>query len=1193
MARAEVTRERGGAMNRRLWVTRNLVYHRRLHVSVALGVAAATAVLTGALLVGASMRGSLRNLTLNRLGLIDEVMTSSRFVEAEPLLAAVREERQRVAGIIWTPGGTVETVVAGAVRRATEVQLLGGDSDLWEMSADSWRPPRLPVGDEVIINRTLAADLGLTEANVATGEALVTIRLPREEALSSDSPLGEKEDLTFALPRLKVIAVMPDAGLGRFGLSPTQLAPRNAILDLERLQEVYEVPGRVNTVLAGDQDLTRAPQRTATAELGRAWTPSLSDWGVLIKRARRTFPDASENVDDVERVVFDAYQITSDRMVIEARLEPLLSSALEGLEPRPMLTYLANDIAVLREGQPPTGRDGVPFSMVTAISFDESYAPLSAVTGKPITGLQDNEIALNAWAAGDLGAKIGDMIRLTFFLPETTHGQTEESHYDLRLVDIAALTEPARPSTRRESAKFETAPTLANDPDLTPEVPGVTDQESIENWDLPFPTADRIRRVDDIYWQNHRTTPKAFVSLGRGRELWGSRFGQLTGFRVEAGRISQEELEGRIRKTLGQAADRQGLDFLAVKADGLSASSGTTPFDGLFLGLSLFVIAAALILVVLLFRLGLEKRLDEIGTLLALGFSRRQVAMVLATEGAIVAAIGGVLGVGLGVGYAGLMILGLRTWWVGAVRTPFLELVVSPTALVIGYCAGLGICVATIVFTLSRFRPDAVHSMLRGRMSEAQGRKAAKRKSWWLPAIAGGLALLFGIAATRLGGEAQAGAFLASGAAVLVGVLAGVSRWLGDEARQAGVLDLPRTALRNIRRNPTRSILTMGLVASATFLIGGVSAFRLAPTERGVGGFDLIATTSRPIFVNLAEPTEREARLGSAAQELGSMSVLAFRWRRGDDASCNNPFRATRPQVMGVSEDVIAWFDREGAPGFAWAGTVSDDARVRANPWRSLQSGATGDSSESERDSIPVVIDKNTAMWGLQIYQLGQEFEIDYDEAGRVRFRVVAFLNNTVLQGKLWIADRDFRRLFPEIAGDQFFLIRSGEPPRDETRDRAREVLEDRFSDVGMATRSSVASLEELLAVQNTYLSTFQSLGALGLLLGTLGVATVQLRSVIERRSELALMQAIGFSRGRLIAMIFLENSALLLGGLGMGWLAASCVTLPHWWFGDASIPWWDLVGMLGLVAMLGMATGVFAVRGMLGISVREALDAR
>ena len=75
--------------------------------------------------------------------------------------------------------------------------------------------------------------------------------------------------------------------------------------------------------------------------------------------------------------------------------------------------------------------------------------------------------------------------------------------------------------------------------------------------------------------------------------------------------------------------------------------------------------------------------------------------------------------------------------------------------------------------------------------------------------------------------------------------------------------------------------------------------------------------------------------------------------------------------------------------------------------------------------------------------------------------------------------------------------------------------------------------------------------------------------------------------------MIFLENSALLLGGLGMGWLAASCVTLPHWWFGDASIPWWDLLGMLGLVALIGMATGVFAVRGMLGISVREALDAR
>ena len=65
------------------FIVRSLAYHWRIHLAVALGVAAATAVLTGALLVGDSVRGSLRRLTLDRLGRIDEVLVTDRFFAAE------------------------------------------------------------------------------------------------------------------------------------------------------------------------------------------------------------------------------------------------------------------------------------------------------------------------------------------------------------------------------------------------------------------------------------------------------------------------------------------------------------------------------------------------------------------------------------------------------------------------------------------------------------------------------------------------------------------------------------------------------------------------------------------------------------------------------------------------------------------------------------------------------------------------------------------------------------------------------------------------------------------------------------------------------------------------------------------------------------------------------------------------------
>src|SRR5215471_2701428 len=60
-------------------VLRNLTYYWRSNIAVLLGVATAVAVLAGALLVGDSVRGSLRDLVAQRLGRTDQVITSTGF----------------------------------------------------------------------------------------------------------------------------------------------------------------------------------------------------------------------------------------------------------------------------------------------------------------------------------------------------------------------------------------------------------------------------------------------------------------------------------------------------------------------------------------------------------------------------------------------------------------------------------------------------------------------------------------------------------------------------------------------------------------------------------------------------------------------------------------------------------------------------------------------------------------------------------------------------------------------------------------------------------------------------------------------------------------------------------------------------------------------------------------------------------
>ena len=146
----------------------------------------------------------------------------------------------------------------------------------------------------------------------------------------------------------------------------------------------------------------------------------------------------------------------------------------------------------------------------------------------------------------------------------------------------------------------------------------------------------------------------------------------------------------------------------------------------------------------------------------------------------------------------------------------------------------------------------------------------------------------------------------------------------------------------------------------------------------------------------------------------------------------------------------------------------------------------------------------------MKVYLVGSTFDVAYDSGESVTYRVVGFLNNSVLHGSLLIGEAYFRELFPSEAGYRYFLTKA---TTDEASEELNRRLEEDLSDQGYDGESTVELLGEYLAVQNTYLSTFQSLGALGLLLGTFGLAAVQLRSVFERKRELALMRAGGIRK--------------------------------------------------------------------------------
>jgi ABC-type antimicrobial peptide transport system permease subunit len=176
-------------------------------------------------------------------------------------------------------------------------------------------------------------------------------------------------------------------------------------------------------------------------------------------------------------------------------------------------------------------------------------------------------------------------------------------------------------------------------------------------------------------------------------------------------------------------------------------------------------------------------------------------------------------------------------------------------------------------------------------------------------------------------------------------------------------------------------------------------------------------------------------------------------------------------------------------------------------------------------------------------------------------------LANSILQGSLLISEDEFIKRFPGESGYRMFLI---DAPSNNLA-AVSATLSRALQDVGLELTPAPQRLAAFNAVQNTYLKTFQVLGGLGLLLGSAGLGVVVLRNVLERRGELALLQAVGFRRRALQWLVLSEHGGLLGLGLGIGVVAALVAILPVLLAPGAQVHYLSLAGTLAAVFVSGL----------------------
>jgi hypothetical protein len=292
-------------------------------------------------------------------------------------------------------------------------------------------------------------------------------------------------------------------------------------------------------------------------------------------------------------------------------------------------------------------------------------------------------------------------------------------------------------------------------------------------------------------------------------------------------------------------------------------------------------------------------------------------------------------------------------------------------------------------------------------------------------------------------------------------------------------------------------------------------------------------------------------------QGLEGVAISRFRMSAGDDASCLNLYKPRRPAVLGAS----AAFLREGR--FAFQSSLAETPEERANPWLLVE-------REASDGAIPVVVDAGSLEYVLH-QKIGQAMTLG-DTGVRVRF--VAALRPGLFQSQLVTSERHFQDAFPEEQGYRFFLL---EPPPG--REAAvTELLESRLADYGYDVEETAARLAAYHRVENTYIATFQTLGALGLILGTLGLATVLIRNALERRAELALLRAVGYRAAHVRSMVLAENALLLGAGLLAGSLPALVAILPAVAERGGGIPLLSLLALVLAVSTTGVVASFLAV---------------
>jgi putative ABC transport system permease protein len=801
-----------------------------------------------------------------------------------------------------------------------------------------------------------------------------------------------------------------------------------------------------------------------------------------------------------------------------------------------LFVYLANSLIA--------GDDTTPYSFVAALKGGPDR-----LMPKP------GEMIVTDWLAEDLALNKGDSITMSYFVMGPLRRLKEARHRFL-IASVVPLSD------------------IPFGPSMMPDFPGMSDAGSCRHWETGAPVdLSRIRDKDENYWNQYKGTPKAFVSMEDGARIWQNPYGLVTAIRFN----NVHQSIGRDAERLMQFIDPEtvGLSWIPVYEEGKQAAKNSVDFGELFLSLSFFLIVASLLLTGLLFGDYLRVRMSDMPLLVSLGFHKKQIIGIFFRESILIALAGTILGICFGILVNEGILMGLNTLWNEAVPSASLHSYIQTNTLVTGGLTGLLLILIILIINIIRRVNKPVTVLFRIQTQWLRLQKSGSRWTWKAGLFILILVLGFTVYLVVTNNTDQSTWFLGLGAMTLFGGWLVIQGWFARNAASGKIHSFSRDWLRN--RNlglfRKRHLVAVLLMALGTFVIviTGANRKTFFGTEEsrssGTGGFLYWGETTHPVLLDLNQPEGKKAFLLEDEPSMTSVQFVQFHLLEGNDASCLNLNQVSSPKILGVPADAL---DRREAFAFS---TLAEGVDAQ-HPWREL-------TKQFGPSTYPAFADQTVITWGL-MKKVGDTLHY-VDESGKPFHLILrGGLQSSVFQGHLLVSDQVFKKRYPSVSGSKVLLVEGDQ----NLQDAIARSLEARFPDYGIFLTRASQRLADFYSVTNTYLSIFMLMGALGVLIGTIGFGVVIYQNILQRKQELALYIALGFSGTRIYRMMVREFLLVLLCGMGLGILGAFIGLLPSLFSFAYEIPLLFILLMLLILFLHGWLWVVIPVR----VAMRQAL---